>query len=115
MAKWLHAHLPKDYTVLASPALRAQQTAAALGARVITDKTLAPGASPAAIARAAEKHKGTVVVVGHQPESWPRRGAIGRQRTRRVVDQERRDLVALGRAAGAHRGRALAGDAVAIR
>ena len=68
MAKWLHAHLPKDYTVLASPALRAQQTAAALGARVITDKTLAPGASPAAIARAAEKHKGTVVVVGHQPD-----------------------------------------------
>jgi len=54
--------------VLASPALRAQQTAAALGASIVTDKTLAPGASSAAILKAAQKHKGTILVVGHQPD-----------------------------------------------
>jgi phosphohistidine phosphatase len=68
MAKWLRSHLPNQYTVLASPATRAQQTAAALGAKIVTDKALAPGASPAAIATAAEKHKGVVIVVGHQPD-----------------------------------------------
>src|SRR5437660_10768977 len=68
MAKWLRAHPPKDYTVVASPAVRAQETAAALGAKVITEKTLAPGASPAAIIKAAQKHKGLVIVVGHQPD-----------------------------------------------
>jgi phosphohistidine phosphatase len=68
MAKWLRAHLPKDYTVVASPAARAQETAAALGAKINTEKTLAPGASPAAIIKAAEKHKGLVIVVGHQPD-----------------------------------------------
>ena len=68
MAKWLRAHLPRDYTLIASPATRAQQTAAALEAKIVTDTTLAPGASPAAIARAAEKHKGMVIIVGHQPD-----------------------------------------------
>jgi len=68
MAQWLRAHLPAQYTLLASPALRAQQTAAALGASIVTDKTLAPGASPAVILKAAQKHKGTVLVVGHQPD-----------------------------------------------
>ena len=68
MAKWLRPHLPLQYTLLASPAVRAQQTAAALGANIVTDKTLAPGASPAAILKAAQKHKGTVLVVGHQPD-----------------------------------------------
>ena len=68
MAQWLRAHLPAQYTVLASPALRAQQTAAALGASIVTDKALAPGASPATIAKAAQKHKGTVLIVGHQPD-----------------------------------------------
>ena len=68
MAKWLRAHLPERYTVLASPAIRAQQTAAALGAAIVTDKTLAPGASVSAIVQAAEKHKGVVLIVGHQPD-----------------------------------------------
>jgi phosphohistidine phosphatase len=68
MAKWLRSHLPDPYRLLASPATRAQQTAAALGAKIVTDKALAPGASPAAIAAAAEKHKGVVIVVGHQPD-----------------------------------------------
>ena len=68
MAKWLRAHLPKDYTVLASPAARAQETAAALDAKVITEKALAPGAPPSAIIKAAQKHEGLVIVVGHQPD-----------------------------------------------
>jgi phosphohistidine phosphatase len=68
MAKWLRAHLPKGCTVVASPAVRAQQTAEALGMKVVTDITLAPGAMPADIAEVLEKHGGRVVVVGHQPD-----------------------------------------------
>jgi phosphohistidine phosphatase len=67
MAKWLRAHLPPAFTLVASPAVRAQQTAAALQPP-LTDKTLAPGASVTAIRKAAEKHKGLVIVVGHQPD-----------------------------------------------
>src|SRR5437763_11917864 len=68
MAKWLRANLPSQYTLLSSPAVRAQQTAAALGAAIVTDRSLAPGATPAAIVQAARKHKGLVIVVGHQPD-----------------------------------------------
>jgi phosphohistidine phosphatase len=68
MARWLRSHLPQHYTVIASPAVRAQQTAAALGAGIVTDPTLAPGASVSAITKAAAKHKGVVLVVGHQPD-----------------------------------------------
>jgi len=67
MAKWLRAHLPGEYTLLASPAVRAQQTARALGVPT-TEKSVAPGASVAAIVKAAEKHRGIVIVVGHQPD-----------------------------------------------
>ena len=67
MADWLRAHLPGRYTLLASPAVRAQQTAGALGTPV-TDRSLAPGASVTAIVKAAEKYKGVVIVVGHQPD-----------------------------------------------
>jgi phosphohistidine phosphatase len=67
MAQWLRAHLPGQFTVLASPAVRAQQTASALRTP-ITDKSLAPGASVAAIVKGAEKYKGIVIVVGHQPD-----------------------------------------------
>src|SRR3954471_15313477 len=68
MAKWLRAHLPKDYTLVASPALRAQETAQALGTSIVGDITLAPGASAADITRAAERHQGLVIIVGHQPD-----------------------------------------------
>ena len=67
MAKWLRAHLPGQFTLLASPAMRAQQTASALAAP-ITERSLAPGASVAAIVRAAEKYRGVVIVVGHMPD-----------------------------------------------
>ena len=68
MAEWLRSHLPEHYTLVASPAVRAQQTAEALGARIVTDKGLAPGASASAIIKVAEKHKGLVLIVGHQPD-----------------------------------------------
>jgi phosphohistidine phosphatase len=67
MASWLRAHLPGQYTLLASPAVRAQQTAAALGTP-ISERSLAPGASVAAIVKAAEKYNGLVIIVGHQPD-----------------------------------------------
>ena len=68
MAKWLRARLPGKYTLVASPAVRAQQTAIALDSKLETEASLAPGASPAAIVRAAEKRKGLVIIVGHQPD-----------------------------------------------
>ena len=78
MAKWLRAHLPREYTLLASPAVRAQQTAAALG-RPITEKALAPGASPKDIRHAVENYEGLVIVVGHQPD-------LGRVAAKLVAD-----------------------------
>ena len=68
MAKWLRRHLPADYVVLASPARRAQQTAAALHARAVTEPGLAPGASVRKILDLCQKQRGLVIVVGHQPD-----------------------------------------------
>ena len=67
VAKWLREHLPSRFSVVASPAVRAQQTAAALGVQVETDKALAPGASVEQILAAVNTKK-TVVIVGHQPD-----------------------------------------------
>jgi len=64
---WLLKRLPQDFRVVASPAVRAQQTADALKAKVQTDPRLAPGASVDDIAKAAGR-SGTVVLVGHQPD-----------------------------------------------
>src|SRR4051812_46701442 len=68
MAKWLRAQLPRDFTVVSSPALRAQQTAAALKAKVATEPALAPGATVPTILGVIEEHTGLVIVVGHQPD-----------------------------------------------
>jgi phosphohistidine phosphatase len=70
VAAWLLQRLPSKFSVLASPAARAQQTAAALGVPVKTIDQLAPGATVAEILRAADwpDRKGPVVVVGHQPD-----------------------------------------------
>jgi phosphohistidine phosphatase len=70
VAQWLLQRLPARFAVIASPAARAQQTAEALGVPVKTDRSLAPGASPAAIAEACgwPDYKGAAVVVGHQPD-----------------------------------------------
>jgi phosphohistidine phosphatase len=70
VAQWLLQRLPARFVLLSSPAARAQQTAEALGVPIKTDKTLAPGATPAAILKACgwPDYKGAAVVVGHQPD-----------------------------------------------
>ena len=69
VASWLLKRLD-DFQVVASPAVRAQQTAEALGRKITTVKQLAPGASVSAILKAAgwPDGEGTVVLVGHQPD-----------------------------------------------
>src|SRR5262245_34586839 len=70
VAEWLQQRLPSKFALVASPAVRAQQTAEALGAKIKTVERLAPGARVADILAAAgwPDHKGAVVLVGHQPD-----------------------------------------------
>jgi phosphohistidine phosphatase len=69
MAAWLARQLPEQVRVLASPAVRTQQTAAALERRVKTVAELAPGGSVEALLHAARWPDGreAALVVGHQP------------------------------------------------
>ena len=69
-AEWLLQRLPARFVLVASPALRAHQTAQALGVPIKTDDKLGPGASAKAIIEAVgwPDYKGAVVVVGHQPD-----------------------------------------------
>lgn len=69
MADWLRSRLPKDTRVLASEAMRSQQTAAALSLDFEVCPEINPGADYASILSAAgwAEHRGTVLVVGHQP------------------------------------------------
>lgn len=93
MAEWLNRHLPAGTRVLASPARRTQQTAAALERRVKTVAALAPDGSVEGLLAATRwpDAREPVLVVGHQPtlglaaaylltgnpEPWPlRKGAI---------------------------------------
>jgi phosphohistidine phosphatase len=70
VAQWLLQRIPAGFILLASPAIRAQQTAEALSVPITTDRTLAPGAAPGAILQACgwPDYEGAVVVVGHQPD-----------------------------------------------
>jgi phosphohistidine phosphatase len=69
VAKWLRKRLPRDCRVLASPAARAQETAAALDLPFATSTEVDVGASAAAVLEAVgwPAGGGTVLVVGHQP------------------------------------------------
>ncbi|RTL56427.1 MAG: histidine phosphatase family protein [Rhodocyclaceae bacterium] len=69
MALWLNKHLPKETLVLASPAVRAQQTADALNRKYLVKKTLSPSASADDLIKTLEwpYKKNTILVVGHQP------------------------------------------------
>jgi len=69
VGKWLNARLARDCRILVSPALRAQQTAAGLGRRFETVRTIEPGADPTAVLAAAgwPDAGNAVLVVGHQP------------------------------------------------
>jgi len=70
MAKWLLPRIGEDVVILASPAKRAQQTARALNRDFQTVDEIGLAATPRDILAAAgwtENHRGTIVVVGHQP------------------------------------------------
>lgn len=69
MARWLRRHLPRHFTLIASPALRTCETAAALAPRFVTSEDVGLGADPDSILRAASWPRANqpVVVVGHQP------------------------------------------------
>lgn len=68
MAKWLAARLPDGYEVVASPAVRAQQTARALSESPKTLPALDTSGSAADLLRACGWPRGgAIVAVGHQP------------------------------------------------
>ncbi|AOW13601.1 histidine phosphatase family protein [Hydrogenophaga crassostreae] len=69
MGAWLDRQLPSGALVLSSPAIRAEQTALALGRKVKINDLLAPDAAPLDLLEAAQWPTGkqTVVLVGHQP------------------------------------------------
>lgn len=70
VAQWLQRRLPSKFTLISSPARRARETADALGARYKILDRLAPGARVGHLIEAAgwPKHKGMVILVGHQPD-----------------------------------------------
>lgn len=72
MATWLNAQLGgeiKHWQVIASPAVRALETAAALELPVETVYKIAPDATPESVLLAANwpQNRNNVIVVGHQP------------------------------------------------
>jgi phosphohistidine phosphatase len=69
MADWLNRQLPAGTRVIASPARRAQQTAAALDRRVKTVAALAPDGTVDGLLAAARwpDAREPVLVIGHQP------------------------------------------------
>lgn len=69
VAQWLKPRLPADCLILASPAKRAQQTAAALDLPYTTERRIGVQANIADIVAATNwpRRKGAVLVVGHQP------------------------------------------------
>jgi phosphohistidine phosphatase len=72
IAQWLDQRLPAGTRVLVSPAKRAQQTAAPLGALGRKHKTvdeIAPGHGPADVLAAADwpESRQPVLIIGHQP------------------------------------------------
>jgi phosphohistidine phosphatase len=69
VAQWLKPRLSRDCLILASPAKRAQQTAAALELPCTTERRIGVEADIADLIAASSwpQRKGTVVLVGHQP------------------------------------------------
>lgn len=69
MAEWLNQRLAQSTKVLASPAVRCQQTARALDRNFRTVPALAPNADVTAVLGAARWPGGNepVLIVGHQP------------------------------------------------
>jgi phosphohistidine phosphatase len=79
VAQWLLQRMPARFILLSSPATRAQQTAEALGVPIKTDRTLAPGAAPAAIVKACgwPDYKGAVAyLLGASGSFSVKKGAL---------------------------------------
>lgn len=69
VAQWLKPRLPGDFVILASPARRAQQTAAALDLPITTERRIGVQANIADLIAASSwpERGGMVILVGHQP------------------------------------------------
>lgn len=69
MGAWLDRQMPAGAKVLVSPAVRAEQTARALGRKFKISPALAPLATPEQLLELVQwpPGKGCVLVVGHQP------------------------------------------------
>ncbi len=69
VAAWLKPRLPERCEILVSPAVRAQQTAAALGLPYSTSTKVGTGVAAADFLAAAgwPERRSTVLIVGHQP------------------------------------------------
>lgn len=69
MAEWLNRNLPADCTILVSPAVRALQTADALGRKYQISPALATDAAVEDVLQAAHwpDNREPVLIVGHQP------------------------------------------------
>lgn len=69
MAAWLRKHAPPDLQVCVSPAIRALQTADALGCDYRIVEEIEPGAAPEDLLEVAgwPANEGSVLLVGHQP------------------------------------------------
>ena len=69
MADWLRSKLPEKVQIIVSPTTRTQQTAKALQAEFVTEKSIGPGASVDAILVAANwpVAETAILIVGHQP------------------------------------------------
>ncbi|HKU85497.1 MAG TPA: histidine phosphatase family protein [Casimicrobiaceae bacterium] len=69
MAQWLRGGLPPDCRIVASPAVRARQTAEALGLLFETKSELMPGASVFDVLRVADGTEAVAatLIVGHEP------------------------------------------------
>ena len=71
MAAWIKAHAPKNLRIVASPATRCQQTAAALGLPFETDRRLSTAGNVTDLLASADwpdaSAHDAVLIVGHQP------------------------------------------------
>ena len=83
MGKWIREHQPKNMRILVSPAVRCQQTAAALDLPFETIRQLGPEAcvSDLIATSAWPSAGGSVLIVGHQP-------ALGRMASLLLAGQE---------------------------
>lgn len=69
MAAWIRARQPKDLRIIVSPAIRTQQTAAALDLPFETHRKIGPDACVSELIAASgwPQASGSILIVGHQP------------------------------------------------